>query len=373
LPDGTGEWEIVGQFSTKFDKKRGTMSGNIFGKSITITTFGESHGEGLGVVIDGLESGFSIDLDNLHRQMDRRRPGGNPLGTKRREPDAIEILSGVFEGKTTGTPVAIIIRNTNQRSGDYTDISRMYRPGHADNTWHQKFGIRDWRGGGRSSGRETAARLAAGAIALQILAKKGVQISAYTIQIGDVIASKRDYSQIEKNPVSAPDAEAAVLMEQLIAQARDDQDSVGGIIECRVTGLPTGLGEPVFDKADALLAHAIISIGATKGIEFGDGFAMATRRGSENNDQMDDTGFLSNHAGGINGGITNGEPLLFRTVIKPTASIGKAQQTVDIDGNSRKIVVEGRHDPCICVRIIPVIEAMTALTLLDLWYQQNGR
>lgn len=349
------------------------MPGNIFGKAITVTTFGESHGEGLGVIIDGLESGFTVDTDHLLCQMARRRPGGNPLGTKRQEPDSIEILSGIFEGKTTGTPVAIIIRNTNQRSGDYSEISRMYRPGHADHTWQQKFGLRDWRGGGRSSGRETAARLAAGAIAMQILAEKGIGIMAYTIQIGDVVAKRRDYTQIGKNPVSAPDAEAAVLMERLISEVRDDQDSIGGIIECRVTGLPAGLGEPVFDKADALLAHAIISIGATKGIEFGDGFAMASRLGSQNNDQMDEKGFLSNHAGGINGGITNGDPLVFRTVVKPTASIGKPQQTVDIDGNSKTIVVEGRHDPCICVRIIPVVEAMTALTLLDLWYQQHGR
>lgn len=349
------------------------MQGNTFGTALTITTFGESHGDGLGVVIDGLESGFTIDMDHLARQMDRRRPGGNPLGTKRQEPDAIEILSGVFEGKTTGTPLAIVIRNTNQRSGDYTDISRLYRPGHADHTWQQKFGIRDWRGGGRSSGRETAARLAAGAIAMQLLAQKGVEIIAYTIQIGDEKAKQRDLSQISNNHVSAPDAEAAPRMEQVIETARDDQDSVGGVIECRVTGLPAGLGEPVFDKADALLAHAIMSIGATKGIEFGDGFAMATRRGSENNDEMDAHGFLSNHAGGVNGGITNGDPLIFRTVVKPTASIGKPQRTRDIDGQEQIIRIEGRHDPCICVRIIPVVEAMTALTLLDLWYRHHGR
>ncbi len=349
------------------------MPGNSFGTALSITTFGESHGDGIGVVIDGLESGFSIDTVELQRQMARRRPGGNTLGTKRQEPDSIEILSGVFEGKTTGTPLAILIRNTNQRSGDYTDISRMFRPGHADHTWQQKFGIRDWRGGGRSSGRETAARLAAGAIALQILSKKGVHITAYTIQIEKEIAEKRELSCIGDNRVSCPDSDAAMRMEAAIEKARDDNDSVGGIIECIVTGLPAGLGDPVFNKVDALLAHAIISIGATKGIEFGDGFSVASKRGSENNDQMDAQGFLSNHAGGMNGGITNGAPLIFRTAIKPTASIGKPQRTVDSEGNERVICIEGRHDPCICVRVIPVIEAMSAITLLSLWYEHNGR
>ncbi len=349
------------------------MSKNTFGTTIKITTFGESHGAALGVVIDGLESGFTIDIEQLEYQMSRRRPGGNPLGTKRQERDSIEILSGLFQGKTTGTPVAIMIRNTNQRSEDYDTIATLYRPGHADLTWQQKFGIRDWRGGGRSSGRETAARLAAGAIAMQILESKGINILAYAIQIGSIVAKKRDYTQIHKNKVSTVDAAAAQQMEQLIERMREEKDSVGGIIECRTTGLPAGLGEPVFDKADALLAHAILSIGAIKGIEFGDGFAVASAHGSENNDQMDANGFLSNHAGGVNGGITNGAPLIFRTVVKPTASIGKPQKTVDINGKEQTIVVEGRHDPCICVRIIPVIEAMTAITLLSLWYEQYGR
>ncbi|MDD3366639.1 MAG: chorismate synthase [Sphaerochaetaceae bacterium] len=349
------------------------MAGNIFGTALKISTFGESHGPALGVVIDGLESGFTIDIDHLQKQMNRRRPGGNPLGTKRQEGDSVEILSGIFEGKTTGAPVAILIRNTNQRSSDYNAIAQLYRPGHADHTWQQKFGIRDWRGGGRSSGRETAARLAAGAIAMQILASKGVTLQAYTIQIGSIVAKKRDLSQITKNKVSTVDAEAALLMEQLIERVREEQDSVGGIIECIVNGLPVGLGEPVFNKVEALLGHAILSIGATKGIEFGAGFAVASMYGSENNDQIDKSGFLSNHAGGMNGGITNGEPLIFRTVIKPTASIGKPQKSVDIHGQEHTIIVEGRHDPSICVRIVPVIEAMTALTLLSLWYEQYGR
>ncbi|MDD4219850.1 MAG: chorismate synthase, partial [Sphaerochaetaceae bacterium] len=315
------------------------MAGNIFGTALKISTFGESHGPALGVVIDGLESGFTIDIDHLQKQMNRRRPGGNPLGTKRQEGDSVEILSGIFEGKTTGAPVAILIRNTNQRSSDYNAIAQLYRPGHADHTWQQKFGIRDWRGGGRSSGRETAARLAAGAIAMQILASKGVTLQAYTIQIGSIVAKKRDLSQITKNKVSTVDAEAALLMEQLIERVREEQDSVGGIIECIVNGLPVGLGEPVFNKVEALLGHAILSIGATKGIEFGAGFAVASMYGSENNDQMDKSGFLSNHAGGMNGGITNGEPLIFRTVIKPTASIGKPQKSVDIHGQEHTIIV----------------------------------
>lgn len=349
------------------------MAGNTFGTALRITTFGESHGEALGVVIDGLESGFPLDMEDIDRQMARRRPGGNPLGTTRREPDRIEILSGVFEGKTTGTPLAIIIRNTNQRSDDYRDIHRLYRPGHADRTWQQKFGLRDWRGGGRSSGRETAARLAAGAVAMQILSAKGVGILAYTIRIGSVVARQRDLAQVGENNVHAPDAQAAELMEHLIERTRAEGDSVGGIIECRVTGLPSGLGDPVFDKADAMLAHAMLSIGATKGIEFGDGFASAAQFGSEHNDQMDSSGFLSNHAGGINGGITNGDTIIFRIAVKPTASISKPQRTIDEEGNERTISVEGRHDPCICVRIVPVIEAMTAVTILSLWYEQYGR
>jgi chorismate synthase len=349
------------------------MPGNSFGTSLSITTFGESHGDGIGVIIDGIESDFPIDMNHLNEQMARRRPGGNTLGTKRQESDSVEILSGIFEGRTTGTPIAMIIRNTNQQSGDYSDISLVFRPGHADYTWHKKFGVRDWRGGGRSSGRETAARLAAGALAMQILEKKGIVITAYTIQIEREIAHERNLACIKDNRVSCPDPEAAKRMESAIERARDEKDSVGGIIECLVTGLPAGLGEPVFDKVDALLAHAILSIGATKGIEFGDGFSVADKRGSQNNDAMDCNGFSTNHAGGMYGGITSGTSLLFRTAIKPTASIGIPQQTLDIEGNERTILVEGRHDPCICVRIVPVIEAMTAITLLSLWYDQYGR
>lgn len=349
------------------------MSKNTFGTALTITTFGESHGEGIGVIIDGIESNFTIDTDHLRQQMERRRPGSNILGTKRDEQDSVEILSGLFEGKTTGTPIAMLIRNKNQRSHDYTDISHMFRPGHADYTWSSKFGIRDWRGGGRSSGRETAGRLAAGAIAMQVLFSKGITIEAYTIQIGSVVAKERDYTQIRKNRVSCPDSQAAKEMENLIEQMRSEGDSVGGIIECRIKGVPPGLGEPVFDKTDALLSHAILSIGAIKGIEFGLGFQSALLKGSENNDQMGEKGFLSNNAGGINGGITNGEEILFRCAVKPTSSISVPQKTLTAAGEEKTIVVEGRHDPSICVRIVPVIEAMSAITLLSLWYEQHGR
>ncbi len=349
------------------------MSKNSFGTALRITTFGESHGVALGVVIDGLQAGFPLDLEAIQKELDRRRPGGNPLGTKRNESDTFEILSGIFEGKTTGTPLAIIIRNTNQRSDDYNNISQLFRPGHADFTWQAKFGIRDWRGGGRSSGRETVARLAAGAIARQILASKGIDILAYTIQIGDVVAQERDYGEVKQNFTSTPDKAAAIRMANLVEQMRSAHDSVGGIIECRITGLPAGLGEPVFDKVDALLAHAIMSIGAIKGIEFGAGFAVASALGSQNNDQMDETGFLTNHAGGVNGGITNGEPLIFRVAVKPTASIEQEQRTINLQGERQKIKIEGRHDPSICIRIVPVIEAMSAITLLSLWYDQYGR
>ena len=345
------------------------MGPNSFGSSLTITTFGESHGPAIGVVIDGLESGFEIDVKELAYQMSRRRPGGNPLGTTRDETDEPTILSGLFEGKTTGTPLTIVIANANQRSSDYSHIAEIFRPGHADYTWHAKFGNRDWRGGGRSSGRETAASLAAGAIAMQILRSKGIMITAYCIQIGNVVAQKRDFSIIASNPIHCPDAEAAVEMQRLIEAVRAEKDSIGGIVECAVTGLSAGLGEPVFDKLDAMLAHAIVSIGAIKGIEFGTGFKAAQLRGSQHNDPIG----TDTHAGGINGGISNGQPVVFRAVVKPTASIGLPQRVVDVEGIERTVTIEGRHDSRICPRVVPVIEAMTAITLLDAWYRWNTR
>ncbi|MDY4611362.1 MAG: chorismate synthase [Sphaerochaetaceae bacterium] len=354
------------------------MSGNSFGTALRVTTFGESHGAALGVVIDGLEAGFRLDQEALQRTMDRRRPGANKLGTTRNEADAVQIISGLFEGLTTGAPLSMIVYNTGQRSNDYENIANLYRPGHGDWTWQQKFGLRDWKGGGRSSGRETASRVAAGAVALQILHQKGIDISAGTIQVGDVQAQKRDWDIAPLNPLNCPDEQAAKLMRDRIEQARNDQDSVGGIIECVATGLPVGLGEPVFDKLGATLAHAMLSIGAVKGIEFGDGFECARMTGSRCNDEMslDDAGnpvFLSNHAGGLLGGMSSGAPLLFRVAVKPTPSISRPQQTIDTDGRNRTIEIHGRHDPCICPRAVVVVESMTAITLLDAWYASYGR
>lgn len=354
------------------------MSGNSFGTALRVTTFGESHGVALGVVLDGLEAGFEINLEELQRTMDRRRPGANKLGTTRNEADEIQIVSGLFEGKTTGAPLTMLLYNTSQRSSDYKDLAEQYRPGHADWTWQQKFGLRDWRGGGRSSGRETAARVAAGGVALQILAQKGIRITAGTVRIGTTEAQKRDWDIAPMNPLNCPDAEAEIQMQRTIEQAKQNQDSVGGVIECIATGLPVGLGEPVFDKLDALLAHAMLSIGAVKGIEFGDGFASAMSYGSENNDAMEidadgRPSFRTNHAGGILGGMSSGAPVLFRVAVKPTPSISRPQQTIDINGNLQTMEIHGRHDPCICPRAVVVVEAMTAITLLDAWYACFGR
>lgn len=354
------------------------MSGNSFGTALRVTTFGESHGTALGVIVDGLEAGFPIDLEELQRTMDRRRPGANSLGTTRNEADAVQIVSGLFDGRATGAPLTMILYNTSQRSGDYDDIADLYRPGHADWTWQQKFGLRDWRGGGRSSGRETAARVAAGAVALQILRQKGIRITAGTIQVGTVKALKRDWEVAPRNLLNCPDEQAARLMQEQIEQARMSQDSVGGIIECIANGLPVGLGEPVFDKLDAMLAHAMLSIGAVKGVEFGEGFSCAQTKGSQFNDEMslDDAGrslFLTNHAGGILGGMSNGAPVVFRVAVKPTPSISQPQRTIDREGNVRTIEIHGRHDPCICPRAVVVVEAMTAITILDAWYACFGR
>ena len=348
------------------------MGHNSFGSAFTVTTFGESHGVGLGVIIDGIESGFKLDLDALQTEMKRRRPGANPLGTERNEMDELVILSGMYEGLTTGTPLTMILYNTNQRSYDYSNLKDLFRPGHADWSFYKKFGVRDIRGGGRSSGRETSARVAAGAVAKQILAQHGISIFAGTVQVGNIIASKRNWDE-KDNALTCPDREAARLMASLIEEVRSEKDSIGGIIECRITGLQAGLGEPVFGKLQALLSHAVMSIGAMKGIQFGDGFACATMRGSAFNDQRTDEGFLSNHSGGILGGISSGQEVILQAAVRPTASIGKSQKTVDKQNNTTDLVIEGRHDPCICPRVVVVVEAMVAITLLDLWYTAFGR
>jgi len=343
------------------------MSSNTFGTVFCVTTFGESHGAALGCVVDGVPAGLKIDFDALRNELARRRPGQSAVTTPRSEADEPEILSGILDGVATGAPLAILFRNTNQKSGDYAAIANLFRPGHADYAWDKKFGFRDVRGGGRTSGRETVARVAAGAIAKQILAREGILVRACALEIAGVKAESVDWSQVERNLVRAPDAEAAERMAQAIRDA--SPDSVGGVILCEAVGLPAGLGEPVFDKLDALTAHAVLSIGGVKGIEFGAGFAAAAMKGSEHNDPILPGGkFATNHAGGVLGGISNGDVFTFRCAVKPTASISAAQDTVDRAGNPAVISTPGRHDPCLVPRIVPVVEAMTAIVLTDLLF-----
>ncbi len=340
---------------------------NSFGEQFRVTTFGESHGPALGAIVDGVPAGLELDEAYIQKALDRRKPGQSVFTTPRKEADAVEILSGVFEGRTTGTPVALLIRNQDQRSRDYGDLAEVFRPGHADYGFFRKYGIRDYRGGGRSSGRETAARVAAGAIAAKYLQEKyGIVIRAWTEAVAGISGKKTDFDFIEKNALRAADPDRYPAMEEAVRNAIAELDSVGGIVSCVIEGVPAGLGEPVFDKLDALLAHAMLSLGAVKGIEFGDGFAAAGLRGSVNNDKMSPEGFLSNHAGGILGGISTGAPITFRIAVKPTPSIRQEQQTVDQENNPRTVTVQGRHDPCICPRIVPVVEAMASLVLADL-------
>ncbi|WP_277202462.1 chorismate synthase [Victivallis vadensis] len=342
------------------------MSGNTFGELFRVTTFGESHGPGLGVIIDGVPAGVKIDEALIQRDLDRRRPGQSKVSTMRKEPDRVEILSGVFEGVSTGTSLAMVIRNTDQRSQDYSRLAELFRPGHADLGFFKKYGVRDYRGGGRSSGRETSMRVAAGAVAKMVLATMGVSVRACSMMIGGVYAETVDWSVVEENIVRSPDLAAAEKMVAAIRAAQADRDSVGGIICCEAHGVPAGWGEPVFDKLDALLAHAILSIGGIRGIEIGAGFEAPKKRGSENNDSILPSGFASNHAGGILGGISNGDVITFRAAMKPTSSIAKKQHTIDKEGNATEIEVLGRHDPCLVPRAVPVVEAMTALVLADL-------
>ena len=408
------------------------MSGNTFGTLFKVTTFGESHGDALGCVIDGCPAGIKLDVERIQKELDRRRPGqkapcgskaaaANAAVTSRSEPDTAEIVSGLFEGVTTGTPIAIIIRNTAQHSADYSNIKDTFRPGHADYTYDAKYGIRDYRGGGRSSGRETAARVAAGAVARQVLEallgasaseaqaadkadaafKAGgalpFSITAFTTEAAGIACTKRDLSCIEENSMRACDNQAAALMEEKIASLRAEGDSAGGVVECLIRGVPAGLGEPVFDKLDAELAKAMLSIGAIKGIEFGSGFAVARMCGSECNDAMrpaalkaDDAlsadadalkadeactaqpAFATNNAGGILGGISNGNDIIFRVAVKPVPSIAKSQSTVTRNGEAAEIEITGRHDACLCPRIVPVIEAMAAITLCDMMLRNRA-
>lgn len=345
-------------------------SANTYGEIIRITTFGESHGPGIGAVLDGVRPGIPIDAELIQRELDRRRPGQSALVTRRKESDTVHILSGVFEGKTTGAPICLVIYNQDQKSQHYEAIKDLFRPGHADFTFYQKYGIRDHRGGGRSSGRETACRVAGGAIAREILAQRGVRIVAHAVEVAGIPAETCDYNVIEANPVRCADPVAAQKMEEAILAARKDCDSVGGIIQLDILGVPPGLGDPVFAKLDARLTAGLMTIGAVKGVEVGLGFRLARLHGSASNDNMDRTGFLSNNAGGILGGISTGEPIVLRLAVKPTSSIAKKQRTQDTAGNERDIEVHGRHDPCIVPRAIPVVESMAALTMLDIWEVQ---
>jgi len=348
------------------------MSGNSFGQAFSITTFGESHGGAVGVVVDGVTPGIPLSEADIQVQLDRRKPGQSSITTPRKEPDTAHILSGVFEGQTTGTPIMVILYNSDADPSAYDDIKDKFRPGHADYTYLQKYGIRDWRGSGRASGRETAGRVAAGAIARKILDNLGVSIIAYTKRSAGIECERYEPDEIERNPLRACDPDAAARMLAKIEQIKETEDSVGGVIECRVTGVSAGIGEPVFDKLDASLAHGMLSIGSVKGIEFGAGFAAAEMTGSGHNDEMSARGFTTNNAGGIIGGIANGDEILFRVAVKPTSSISREQQTIDIAGNERTIRTEGRHDACICPRIVPVVEAMAALVLVDHYKRQHA-
>ena len=348
------------------------MAGSTYGKIFTITTWGESHGTGIGVVIDGCPAGVPLTEEDIQIYLNRRKPGQSQFTTQRKEADTVQILSGVFEGKTTGTPISLAVFNTDQRSRDYGDIATYYRPGHADYTFDQKYGFRDYRGGGRSSGRETIGRVAAGAIAAKLLASLGIEIHAYATAIGPVRIddSRFDLLQAQKNPVGMPDAIAADEAQKYLDTCMKNQDSCGGIIECCITGMPAGIGDPVFDKLDANLAKAMLSIGSVKGFEIGDGFAVAQARGSENNDSFimsnGTVAKSTNHAGGILGGMSDGSPIVFRVAVKPTPSISQTQHTVNQSGEEIDIAIKGRHDPIIVPRAIVVVETMAAVTILDL-------
>ena len=346
------------------------MAGNTFGNIFKLTTFGESHGEAMGGVIDGCPAGVSIDLDAIENQMMRRRPGQSTIVTQRKETDTVRFLSGIFEGKTTGSPIGFIIENTNQKSADYTHIKDSYRPSHADYTFDKKYGHRDYRGGGRSSARETACRVAAGAIASQLLG--AIAITGYVSSVGDLTLEKPyqelDFNTVDSNVVRCPDAEMASKMIAKIKEVKKQGDTIGGIITCVIQNVPVGLGEPVFDKLHAQLGKAMLSINAVKGFEFGSGFKGATMNGSEHNDLFNQDGTTkSNLSGGVQGGISNGMDIYFRVAFKPVATIMQKQQTINSKGEKVEMQGKGRHDPCVVPRAVPIVEAMAALTIADFW------
>jgi len=347
------------------------MPGNSFGQVFRITTFGESHGWGIGVVIDGCPSKIPLSEKDFSEAMAKRRPGRSPSDTPRKEKDQVEIISGVFQGLTTGAPIAIVIRNQDVDSTPYEKIKDIFRPGHADYTYFKKYGHRDYRGGGRSSARETAARVAAGVVAEKIIADAGIKVIGYTVEFGGIKAEKIDLSLIDKSPFLCPDLEASKKMEKIVEDIRKEGDSVGGIVEIVVKGCPAGLGEPVFDKLDADLAKAVMSVGAVKGVEIGAGFRAARMKGSENNDPITPDGFVSNNAGGILGGISNGEDIIIRAAVKPIPSIAKEQDTIDKHGNPVKLRLKGRYDVSAIPRIVPVLEAMVKITIADHYLRQK--
>lgn len=349
------------------------MSGNTFGTLFTVTTAGESHGPGLVAIVDGCPPGVALTVDDLQRDLDRRKPGTSRHTTQRQEDDEVEILSGVFEGKTTGCPIALLIRNTDQKSKDYSAIKDLFRPAHADYSYHHKYGIRDYRGGGRSSARETAMRVAAGAIAKKVLAGFGISVRGYMSQLGPIKISFKSWGAVEENAFFSPDPDKVPELEAFMDQLRRDQDSIGAKVTVVAEGVKPGLGEPIFDRLDAELAHALMSINAVKGVEIGDGFACVAQRGTEHRDELTPEGFLSNHAGGVLGGISSGQPIVAHLALKPTSSITTPGRSIDIHGNSVEVVTKGRHDPCVGIRATPIAEAMMALVLVDHLLRQRAQ
>jgi chorismate synthase len=350
------------------------MSGNSFGKLFTVTTFGESHGPALGCIIDGCPPGMELSEADLQIDLDRRKPGQSRYTTQRREDDQVKILAGVFEGKTTGTPIGLLIENTDQRSKDYSDIKDTFRPAHADYTYMQKYGVRDYRGGGRSSARETAMRVAAGAVAKKYLKEiLGVEVRGYLSQLGPIKIDLLDWAQVEQNAFFCPDASKVPELENYMQALIKDGDSVGAKITVVATNVPPGLGEPIFDRLDAELAHALMSINAVKGVEIGDGFDVVAQRGTQHRDEITPQGFLSNHAGGILGGISSGQDIVAHLALKPTSSLRIPGRSVDVRGNPVEVVTTGRHDPCVGIRATPIAEAMMALVLMDHLLRHRGQ
>ena len=350
------------------------MSGNTFGKLFTVTSFGESHGLALGCIIDGCPPGIELSEDDLQHDLDRRKPGQSRYTTQRREADQVKILSGVFEGKTTGTPIGLVIENTDQRSKDYGKIKDQFRPAHADYTYMKKYGIRDYRGGGRSSARETAMRVAAGAVAKKVLKEGwGIEVEGYLSQLGPIAIDKVDWSQIDQNPFFCPDVDKVSEMEEYMQALHQEGNSVGAKITVVAKNMVAGLGEPIFDRLDADLAHALMGINAVKGVEIGDGFDSVAQKGTDHRDEITEEGFMSNHAGGVLGGISSGQDLIAHIALKPTSSLRSPGKSVDIHGQPVEVVTTGRPDPCVGIRATPIAEAMMALVLLDHALRQRGQ